>query len=247
MSSKIFKKILGILGYKLLEKNYIKNTRLVSKGSTLNLSNILEKLFYKKLINSAIQIGANDGNQFDNLSLFIKKYNTKTILVEPIKEHFEELKKNYYSYKNVIFENLAISENEEVKYLYSVKQKYQNSYGAHAKAIGSFDIKHLIKHGIKKNHIEKISTKTISLNELINKHDFSNFDLLFIDAEGYDGEIVINFLENKLKCKIIIFEYIHIDNETLKKLINLLIHYEYKFFSVNENLVCLKENISLEI
>ncbi len=70
---------------------------------------------------------------------------------------------------------------------------------------------------------------------------------MFIDAEGYDGEIVINFLENKLKCKVIIFEYIHINNELFKKLVSLLINYKYKFFTVNENLVCLEENINIEI
>tara|TARA_X000000950_G_scaffold270937_1_gene351383 strand:- start:2 stop:745 length:744 start_codon:yes stop_codon:yes gene_type:complete len=247
MGSKILKKIVGILGYKLLEKNFIKNTRLLSNSSTLNLNYILEKLFNKELIHSVIQIGANDGDQFDNLSPFIKKYNTKAILVEPIMEHFEKLKKNYSSYKNIIFENLAISENTETKYLYSVKKIFYNSYGTYAKAISSFDINHLIKHGIKKNHIEKISIKAISINELINKHNFSNFDLLFIDAEGYDGEIVINFLKKKLECKIIIFEYIHINTEIMKKLTVLLLDHRYKFFNVDENLVCLKENITIEI
>ena len=247
MSFKILKKVVGILGYKLFEKNLVKNTRLLAENSTLTLKNILENLFKKKLINSIIQIGANDGDQFDHLSLFIKKYNTKSILVEPIFEHFEKLKKNYYSHKNIIFENLAISENKELKNLYSVKKEFRCVYGEHAKAISSFNINHLIKHDVKKNHIEKISINTISLKELLSKHNFLNFDLLFIDAEGYDGEIVLNFLKNNLKCKIIIFEYIHINNKIFKELIDVLFKSKYKFFPVNENLVCLDESISIDI
>ncbi len=123
MSSKILKKVIGILGYKLVEKNLFKNSRLLGENSTINIKNILEKLYSKRLINSVIQIGANDGNQFDNLSLFIKKYNTKSILVEPILELYEELKKNYHSQENVIFENQAISENKESKHIFSVKKK----------------------------------------------------------------------------------------------------------------------------
>ena len=247
MSSKIFKKIAGILGYKLSEKNFVKNTRLLSVNSTINLKNILENLFKKKLINSIIQIGANDGDQFDHLGLFIKKYNTKSILVEPITEHFEQLKKNYQLQTNIIFENFAISENNELKNIYSVKKKFRQIYGSHAKAISSFDINHLKKHSIKKNHIEKISINTISLKELINKHNFFNFDLLFIDAEGYDGEIVLNFFKNNLKCKILIFEYIHINNKIFKELIDILLKNNYKFFAVNENLICLDSNIIIDI
>ena len=42
-----------------------------------------------------VQIGANDGLRFDNINKYIKKYKPKSILVEPIKEYFNELKKNY--------------------------------------------------------------------------------------------------------------------------------------------------------
>ena len=136
---------------------------------------------------------------------------------------------------------------KELKNLYSVKKKIRDVYGEHAKAISSFNINHLTKHNVKKNHIEKISINTISLKELLNKHNFLNFDLLFIDAEGYDGEIVLNFLKNNLKCKIIIFEYIHINNKIFKELIDFLLKSKYKFFPVNENLVCLDESVIIDI
>ena len=92
MSKKIFKKIVGLLGYKLVEKNLNKNRRFVNSKSFLNLNFILKKVFKDHKINCLIQIGANDGQRFDELNKFIKEYKTKSVLVEPIIEYFEELK-----------------------------------------------------------------------------------------------------------------------------------------------------------
>ena len=109
MTSKLLKKIVGAAGYKLFDKNYVENSRLVNQYSSLSISEILKFLFEKKEITSLMQIGANDGESFDELSLFIKKYQINSILVEPIDEHFQNLKKVYSSLNNVILEKVAIS------------------------------------------------------------------------------------------------------------------------------------------
>jgi hypothetical protein len=76
---KFISKIIGWYGFKLLSKNHIKNLRIISKNTKLNTNNILGKIFSKIKINSLIQIGANDGDRFDNLNFFIKKYKIKSI------------------------------------------------------------------------------------------------------------------------------------------------------------------------
>ena len=55
--SKVLKKICGILGYKLLPKNYIKNKNYLAEFASLNLEKIISNLVEKKIINSLIQIG----------------------------------------------------------------------------------------------------------------------------------------------------------------------------------------------
>ena len=47
MKNKILKKIIGLYGYKLVEKNFVKNQRISSNNSALNIRNILEKYFRK--------------------------------------------------------------------------------------------------------------------------------------------------------------------------------------------------------
>ena len=245
MTSKLLKKIVGALGYKLFDKNYIENTRLISKNSSLTIKTLLNFFFKNKYIDNLIQIGANDGENFDELSKFIKNYKINSILVEPIDEHFQNLKNVYSKYKNVIFEKVAISDDDKKKYLYSVKKKVRQNYGSHAKAISSFDFNHLTKHGIKKKHIEKVRVDTTSIKKLIEKHKLDKVDLFFCDAEGYDGEIILSFLNCTINCKIIIFEFIHVENKILKKVINNLEKENYQLFPINENLVCVKKNIEI--
>jgi len=247
MKDKLLKKIIGIFGYRLIEKKVFKNNRILSRHSSLTIKKILQTIFEENKIKELIQIGANDGLSFDELNFFIKKYKTKSLLVEPIKENFNLLKKNYKNLDFTTFENSAISVNEEIAYLYKVDLKHIQKYGPHIPAIPSFDKKHLINHGVKNQHIVSEKVNSITILDLINKHKFNNLGLLFIDTEGYDGKIVNDFLSNVSARPIIIFEYIHIENNVYEKLINKLLEKEYLFFSVNENMICYPKEIKIKI
>ena len=111
----------------------------------------MREVIQKQNINGLIQIGANDGLRFDSINKYIKQYKTKSILVEPIKEYFNQLKKNYINHENIFFENLAISVKNQINYLYKVKTINLEEYDEHVKGISSFDFNHLLKHGVKKN------------------------------------------------------------------------------------------------
>jgi FkbM family methyltransferase len=241
MNNKIFKKIFGILGYRLVDKNLIKNKRLISTHSVQNIKNFLSKLFIENRINNIVQIGANDGVRFDDLNEFINKYKIQSLLVEPIKNNFNKLKKKYINSNFVMLENSAIFTSTKDLFLYKVEEKYLHYYDVHIPGITSLDKNHLLKHGVKLKHIVKESVKTITIIELLNKYNIKNLDLLYIDAEGYDGNIVLDFLSYSLLKPIIIFEYIHIQNEVLNKVI-LKIDQDYKIFSLNENLVCIPKS-----
>ena len=78
------------------------NSKLTEFSSKLQQ---LATIFSSLKIKNVIQIGANDGERFDNLNSFLKKYECKTILVEPIKEFFDKLRINYKSQSNIFFEN----------------------------------------------------------------------------------------------------------------------------------------------
>ena len=246
MYLKLLKKIVGILGFKIISKNLVKVEREINNNNFLTLDKFLQNIFQKQNISGLIQIGANDGLRFDNINRYIKQYKTKSILVEPIKEYFEQLKKNYNNHENIFFENVAISVKNQINYLYKVKTNDLEKYDEHIKGISSFNFYHLIKHGVKKKHITKEKIVSISIVKLFEKYSF-DINLLFIDAEGYDADIVIDLLENSNFKPIIVIEYVHIKLSTIKNLNNLLKEKNYKYFKINENLICIPKEISISL
>lgn len=235
---KLIKKISGLFGYKLIEKNHFKNNRSIATDSFLTVNNLLNILFEKKKIQSLVQIGANDGQSFDELNLYIKKYEPRSILVEPIKENFLKLKENYKNTNNIELENSAISIDNEISFLYKVDIKFEKQYDNHIPAIPSFNKRHLINHGVKEKHIVKEKINTINIKELLNKYNINKLDLFFVDAEGYDGKIVYELISNTNLRPFIIFEFIHIQNSFFEKLKKKLINENYQFFEVKENVFC---------
>lgn len=235
---KLIKKISGLFGYKLIEKNHFKNSRSIATDSFLTVHNLLNILFEKKKIQSLVQIGANDGQSFDELNLYIKKYEPRSILVEPIKENFLKLKENYKNTNNIELENSAISIDNEISFLYKVDIKFEKQYDNHIPAIPSFNKRHLINHGVKEKHIVKEKINTINIKELLNKYNINKLDLFFVDAEGYDGKIVYELISSTNLRPFIIFEFIHIQNSFFEKLKKKLINENYQFFEVKENVFC---------
>ena len=242
---KIFFKIVGWFGYKLVEKKLIKNNRIISNYNHINIQKILETIFSSLKIENVIQIGANDGERFDNLNFFLKKYECKTILVEPIKEFFEKLRINYKNQSNIFFENSAISAENKLKFLYTVNQNKLNKYDEHIAGISSFNKDHLTKHGVSNKDIVKQKVNSLTIKELLDKYKFTSLDLLVVDAEGYDGIILNNFFKECSLHPIIIFEYIHIETPVFENLVNNLNKKNYSYFNVNENLVCFQKNLKI--
>ena len=81
MKNKFLKKFVSLFGYKLVEKNFVKNNRILSKNEAMDLKLILKNIFEKKNIQNLIQIGANDGVSFDEINYFIKRYKVIRIYV----------------------------------------------------------------------------------------------------------------------------------------------------------------------
>ena len=248
--SKVIKKFCGILGYKLLPKSYIKNKNYLSKFSFLNLEQIISSLVERKIINSLIQVGANDGISHDHVHNIIKKFKLESLLLEPIKKYFLSLQNNYLNYENVKLENSALSINNEIHFLYKVNPEYFSKYGTLTDVISSFYEDHLIKHGINKKHIIKEKVSQIGFNELLKKYSIEKFDLLIIDTEGYDCHIVNDFfLKIKTIRPIVIFEWSHIKNNELENTLNSLTKNNYSFFPVENDIFCFptEKNILLKI
>lgn len=246
--NKLLKKILGVLGFKILPKETIKTDRFI-ESSSLNSGDFIKFLINQKKINNIIQIGANDGKSDDFLRSSIN-IDTNLLLVEPIKSAFDQLEKNYSSYKNVKFINKAIDVVTGKKNIFSVNPKYYDFYEKKYKSkdvswltvLASFDKEHLEYHGVKTNHIQSTEIDCINFKELIEQYDFQKLDLLVVDTEGYDDVLITNFIQNTDIRPFIILEWIHIKKNKAEELIELLKSNNYKFLKLNKDLICIQNN-----
>jgi hypothetical protein len=69
----------------------------------------------------------------------------------------------------------------------------------------------LTDHGVEDKLIRSISVNCLTISNIVDKYDIINLDYLFIDAEGYDYEIIKSIDFGKCNIKNIKFESMHID------------------------------------
>ena len=157
-----------------------------------------------------IVIGACHGFWIEN---DVKKCSNKVLLIEPVKYNFDQLKNRFKNYKNIIFENIAIGDKNELIDFFHVLESSVDKLKKHwASGIGSFSKEHILKHRTKRfqigeEDIKCIKIKAITFNKLIEKYKIEYINKLIIDAEGFDYNIIksIDFKKifiNKLKITL---------------------------------------------
>lgn len=168
------------------------------------LYDVVTTLFEKKEKIILLQIGDNDGS--DNFFMEdpvrdLIKNNDKIFatLVEPQKVEFNNLKKNYEGYEHrVEFINVAISnQNQKVK-LY--KNTHQNGTTGHSSLLLRQNETNTI---FDEQSYEIVDGVTVS--ELMSNKN-PDIDILVIDTEGYDMEIIKQFISEEIYPNVIYFE-----------------------------------------
>lgn len=176
---------------------------------------------------SIVQIGAYIGNTyndplFDFLCNLDSQAPTKVVLVEPIREYFDLLCKNYHHVPNIQFENVAIAKTEGTAEMYrldvnpveygfpewmaqlsSLKEERMGKLWDASEVDSDWAAK------CKQFYLEHRVVETITcttLHRLFDKHQIQQLDLLLIDAEGYDFEILKTLDFKKLKPEFINYE-----------------------------------------
>ena len=147
----------------------------------------------------------------DPIYEFVTNYPPKMsgILIEPVKDYFEELKINYKKYPNFTLLNMAIHNSRKEMTIYRADPIKIEQYGLPqwTKGIASFNKDHHKRSGTPKDVMVKEKVQCISLNDLLKKHQVAKIDLLQIDTEGHDSEIILNLDFKVIKPKIIHFEH----------------------------------------
>lgn len=164
-----------------------------------------------------IQIGAFDGIYADNYYKFIRNSSWEGILIEPMPVAYDKLIRNYNKVRDsgLVFLNCAISLRNGLKELYyfSDVDESHKDYKALI-ALSSFNREHLLKFNelAQGRNISSTMVDCFRLMDVVNKYDYWDLDVLFIDTEGYDYEILRTLDFNEFHPEIIIYENQHLSN-----------------------------------
>ena len=158
----------------------------------------------------------------------------KVLLVEPVPHNVVEIKKNLNNLEGITIEQVALSDKNETRNFYFVKNTSIDKLKKHwSSGIGSFNKQHLLDHKskrfkIEEEDIDKISIETIRFKDLVDKYNINQIDKLLVDVEGSEFAILNDIDLSSINIKKIIFEYKHFDGyqTTGKKLEEILKKFE---------------------
>ena len=158
----------------------------------------------------------------------------KVLLVEPVPHNVVEIKKNLNNLDGIIIEQVALSDKNETRNFYFVKNTSIHKLKKHwSSGIGSFNKQHLLDHKskrfkIEEEDIDKISLEAIRFKDLVDKYKINQIDKLLVDVEGSEFAILNDIDLSSVNIKKIIFEYKHFDGyqTTGKKLEEILKKFE---------------------
>jgi hypothetical protein len=172
----------------------------------------LEKFFnlYCKINKNTrgIVVGSHDGT-FGHWVFSVLNQETSAIIIEGSNEQYLKLKKMYSDIpKNILINEIVTKDGEDVVW-------YKGGEGYTDSIISEVPNKYM-----KPEQISSELRKTKTLNEIIEKYNYQEYDWLHTDLEGYDAKLIMSL---KYLPRIIIFESNHIkENEDYGLLCNFL-------------------------
>jgi FkbM family methyltransferase len=185
------------------------------------ISNLPDDIFF-------IEIGANDGIEFDPLykSVIAKKWSG--VYIEPQKLVYEKLVANFKGIPNLFFENIAITENEMEIPIYSPDSKVVDENSLIASMSSE---KGVLRH-FSKNQIKKEIVQGKPFKYIIDKYQLKSRQkiLLLIDVEGFEKEIIFGLNLNDFKPKYLIFEHAHLTYDIHREINSFLVKFGYKIY-----------------
>jgi FkbM family methyltransferase len=188
-----------------------------------------------------VQIGANDGLTDDPIRQYVTRYHWRGVLVEPQPQVFQALLKNYDQEKQLAFENAAVADNDGTVRLFVADHKDQN---ANLTVFSSLK-KDALMRGLTNPKaagvqvtVKEVELPALSVRSLLAKHGVTKIDLLQTDVQGYDREIVEQFLGCGVKPTIIHFEHCHTARSALLTLYRKLVEQGYRFNEFEYDTVC---------
>ncbi len=184
-------------------------------GRRTNLFNQIDRVLSGNLPFCFMQIGANDGISHDPFREFMIRRNARGVTAEPVPEFFTAMCRNYSSYPQVLPENCAVGYPAGSLPFYAYSAAFLKSKGDSKELAGlaSFNREKLVQC-LRPDEdsnvcIQEIIIPVVTVEDIMVKHGFDQFDCLFMDCEGHEENILTQLDYEVVKPRLIVFEHTH--------------------------------------
>lgn len=168
-----------------------------------------------------LQIGAFDGVGDDDLRGLVMTHKLRGVLVEPQPDAFVRLQQTYRGQTHVTLLQAAIAEQEGTRDLFCRRGE--------ASMAASFDRDHLRRHGIPDAEIFTQPVTCHTVESALQTAGLTQVDLIQIDAEGYDWQIIRSIDFERVRPRILRFEYRNMPERDADACLALLASHGFRF------------------
>lgn len=195
-----------------LERRWPYVSRVDTENLNLGFDDLLELQCSRTREFSALVVGAFDGVENDPAARFLMTRHCRAVFVEPQPLPFSRLTQRIAGRAGQNAVNAAIDRETGTRDLYSIPHDI-DGLPAWTEQLASFQREHITKHedqvpGLSK-YIETISVPTLSFDDLLDKFQLRELDLLQIDAEGMDAQLLAWFPFHRVKPALLHYETAH--------------------------------------
>lgn len=184
-----------------------------------------------------LQVGGFDGISRDKMHpLIMRNIEWQGIIVEPIPQYFKRLQQTYLGFDRVQLENIAIG------FGGPTTMYYVDPFGGMPdwfEQTASFSFEHVKRHAEQfvDQPIHEIVVETQTVSSVIEAID-GPLDLLFVDAEGFDYEVVKQAPLDELQ--VVVFERVHLSESRLNAVSALLLSAAFTLYAYSCDIVAVK-------
>ena len=192
-----------------------------------------------------IGIGANDGVTHDPIYPFIRDFGWEGLMVEPIPEAFDALRRNYADFKSVMLIQAAVGSADGQGTIYSVEMSQQHSMTMSLHS--SFNKEILLRgkqwHPDLDAHVVERIVPVVSFSTLLAKVGSRKVNVLKIDTEGFDLEILKTIDFNKFSPELIIAEHANISRQEKIEMARILLRHNYRVTMTSLDMLAYKADV----
>jgi FkbM family methyltransferase len=185
------------------------------------VDNLPEDVFF-------VEIGANDGIDFDPIYQAVIKKKWSGVYIEPQKSVFLKLQSNFHGRENIFFENIAITKEEMFVDLFSPNEEITNGNSL----IASMHMNKGVLRHFTESELRKETVQGKPFQYIIDKYELKNKKrtLLLIDVEGFEKEVIESINFNTYKPDYLIFEHAHLTYDIHREINASLVDVGYKIY-----------------